>query len=65
MFYGGGRDAAQRKLLEEQLRQYQKTKAVGQVTGGIAHGFNNRLTGIGGSLDLLQTRTAQGRPNEA
>jgi signal transduction histidine kinase len=36
-------------------------EAVGQLTGGIAHDFNNLLAGIVGSLDLMQTRMAQGR----
>src|ERR1700732_902237 len=36
-------------------------EAVGQLTGGIAHAFNTLLTGVVGSLDLLQTRINQGR----
>jgi PAS domain S-box-containing protein len=38
--------------LEVQLRHAQKMEAVGQLTAGIAHNFNNLLQGIVGNLGL-------------
>ena len=46
-------DTTVRRETEERLRQAERMEAVGQLTGGMAHDYNNLLTVILGSLDLI------------
>ncbi|MDA8121458.1 MAG: PAS domain S-box protein [Deltaproteobacteria bacterium] len=54
---------AERKKLREELFQSQKMEAVGTLAGGIAHEFNNLLTGILGFTSLLQMQAGPESPN--
>lgn len=51
---GIGADVTEQIKIEEQLRAVQKMEALGQLTGGMAHDFNNYLGVIVGNLDMLK-----------
>lgn len=48
------RDVTEQYFLKERLRHSEKMEAIGQLTGGIAHDYNNMLSGIFGGVELLE-----------
>lgn len=63
-YRGTATDLTEQHEAEERLRQSQKMDAMGQLTGGVAHDFNNVLTVITGTIEILQEGMAD-RPQLA
>ena len=49
-------EGERRREAESRLLQSQKFEALGQVTGGVAHDFNNLISAIMGALAMLRKR---------
>lgn len=55
-------DITERKQLKAQLVQAQKMEAIGQLAGGVAHDFNNKLAVILGYAELALMQTSEIQP---
>jgi PAS domain S-box-containing protein len=53
-FIGSVTDLTEMKLLERQLFQAQRMEAVGQLTGGVAHDFNNVMAIVLANAEFLE-----------
>jgi len=57
------RDINEQKTLEAQLQQSQKMEAIGRLTGGVAHDFNNAMTAVIGFSDILMMQLGKEHPS--
>ncbi|MBK7978323.1 MAG: response regulator [Deltaproteobacteria bacterium] len=55
---------AERLGLERKLKEAQKLESLGAMAGGIAHGFNNLLTGVLGSISAVRASLSPDSPHE-
>ncbi|MFN7915640.1 MAG: PAS domain-containing protein [Vicinamibacterales bacterium] len=61
-YIGVAQDVTERKSAEAAARRQETLDAIGQMTGGLAHDFNNILSVIVGHLDLINHALPEGAP---
>jgi PAS domain S-box-containing protein len=55
------RDVTERRRIDEERRRSEKLSTLGLMAGGVAHDFNNILSGIYGYSELLKLRSSDPR----
>jgi signal transduction histidine kinase/ActR/RegA family two-component response regulator len=55
----------EREMALAQVHEMQKLESLGQLTGGLAHDFNNVLMAILGNLDLMARNLPDGAPGKS
>jgi two-component system, cell cycle sensor histidine kinase and response regulator CckA len=58
-------DITKRRLMDQEVAQSRRLRALGELVGGIAHEFNNLLTPIIGTTQMLQLDRAADRELQA
>jgi PAS domain S-box-containing protein len=59
---GMARDVTERRQLESMVQQSQKLEAIGRLSGGLAHDFNNLFCVISGHTELLAEQMEPASP---
>jgi two-component system cell cycle sensor histidine kinase/response regulator CckA len=59
---GIARDVTERRHLENMVQQAQKLEAIGRLSGGLAHDFNNLFCVISGHTELMSERLESDHP---
>ena len=52
--HGTVQDVTEKKMLEDEMIKAQKLESIGTLAGGLAHDYNNLLTTIMGSLEMIK-----------
>ena len=64
-YFASQLDVSRRRDAEDALTQAQKMEALGQLTGGISHDFNNFLQVMSGHVDILKLKIDRQQADDA